>query len=506
MRGRSPGRLCALAVALALAVVTVFSLRAFAQPPPSTDINDKVSSLEREVAVLRESIDGLSNLVNVTLAFVGLFFALTAGVSAIGYFRAESRATESHALSKESHSLSKESHALSVAGERAAQERADAIHTAFLASSKDTLELVNATLELARQASESASKSIEREASERLKQLDQQARLLVARVPDEDVHELASNPTLRSEVTRLAQKIDGFETNRLLIPETLQLTPYALFIRGMDFHLVQNFEESLESWQRVVAQEETSDLRVLQSFSWYWIGREQDNLAEFARAERSFANARRNASPLMDLELQRNIIEAQFFNKSSTRAADLVEPLESLLGKVAVGVDIDRMRAERVRGKVLTTLGNIATEAGDECPDSVGKTEYYKRALSAFTQAGDQDKWAIFGKAEALHRLGRGDEAFPIYRKARRLAADEYHKRTEPRTKTAARTVELICCVRVPEFWEEAPMAKENVIDELAHVHDRLTVFSEFQRRNVRKTDFRAGLDEFMREFEQRRS
>ncbi len=321
------------------------------------------------------------------------------------------------------------------------------------------------------------------------------------------MHELASNPTLRSELSKLARRIDGFETNRLIFQETPELTPHILFIRGMDFHFNQNFEGSLASWKQVVVDKESSD--ELKSLAWYWMGREQNNLAKFEEAEQSFANARRSASAVMDFELQRNILESKFFNKDKGKAADLIEPLQKLLNRVAPGGDANGSSVSRVRGKVLTTLGNVRIEAGDECggAGSQEARDHYESALDIFEQARDQDKWALFGKAEALYSLGRFDEAYPIYRdKLRRQAVDEYHRRVEPRARTVARTLELICCIRVPDLWKDVPTASENVLASLDEVDENLTVYSEIWHRNVSKPRFRGQIEQLMREWEERRS
>ncbi|MGH8898874.1 MAG: hypothetical protein ACRDZ4_18105 [Egibacteraceae bacterium] len=128
-------------------------------------------------------------------------------------------------------------------------------------------------------------------------------------------------------------------------------------------------------------------------------------------------------------------------------------------------------------------------------------------ALKLFEEVEDQYKWALFGKAEALYLLERLSEAHPIYRdKLRRQAVDEYHRRVEPRAKTVARTLELICCIRVPDLWKEVPTARENVLASLDEVDENLTVYSEIWHRNVNKPRFRAQIDQLMAEWEERRS
>jgi tetratricopeptide (TPR) repeat protein len=406
-------------------------------PPPATQ--KPLSQLEREVIEVRERVDGLSDLVNVAFVAVGLFFAMAAGVSLFGFFKTESRA--------------KESHVISIAGETAAQNRASEIHGAFLASSKETLELVNATLQLAKEASERAVKSIEEKAIAALADVDQRARDLITRVPREDDHALVANQTRRSKLISLAYEISSFEINQQILPTPIALTPHCLFIRGMDLHLKQQFEDALEYWTKVALRDDSSD--ELKSLAWYWIGTEQNNLADFSEAEQSFDRARETTSGTRDLELQRIRLESRFFDKEQEEASALIRPLEDLLKQAERMNHTQEVEARRI--KILTTLGNVRHQAGNDCRRD-GRldeaTEHHNAALVLFEQAESHDKWALFGKAEALYSLEQHDKANPIYRgPLRSHAINEYLGKIEPRTKLLAREMELICCVRVRDLW-----------------------------------------------------
>lgn len=501
MRGSSTGRICALVIALALLAVTLtagLSLRALAQDAssstttlavtsyPAAAIQEPLSELEQRVSGLEGRIDGLENLVNVALVVVGLLFAVSAGVSLVNFFRAESRAAESHALS--------------VSGETAAQSRANEIHSTFLTSSKDTLELVNATLQLAKEASERAVKSIEEKAASALKDLDQRARGLITRVPQEDDHALVANQKRRAELISLAHKITGFEINQQILPTPITLTPHCLFVRGMELHLRQQFEDALKYWDQVALRDDSSG--ELKSLTWYWIGTEQNNLGDFSEAEQSFDRARQTASETRDLELRRIRLESRFFDKEQEAAFTLIRPLEELLQQAERMGHIQEVEARKV--KILTTLGNVRHQAGNDCRRN-GRTaealEHYEAALDLFGQAERHDKWALFGKAEALYRLERLDEAYPLYHgQLRRHAINEYLNKIEPRTRALAREMELICCVRVRELWGDVTTAYYNVIEVLGQVDERLTVYSQLQRRNVRRSQFRDELSQLMRE------
>jgi hypothetical protein len=111
--------------------------------------------------------------------------------------------------------------------------------------------------------------------------------------------------------------------------------------------------------------------------------------------------------------------------------------------------------------------------------------------------------WALCGKADVLYALGRVEEARDLYQnRIQYLAIDEYAGREEPRAKVVAQAMTLICCVRVPELRKGAQTARQNVIQALSRVHERLTIYSQIQHRNVTKSQFDADINELMRELE----
>jgi tetratricopeptide (TPR) repeat protein len=511
MGGRTSNRtFWMLAIVLALIVVVLLWRMLNQQPSSSTGIpvtgsspmvtQQPLPSPEADIDVLRERIestskrvDDISNLLNNSFTFFAIILALASGVSLYGFFRAEGRAGETHALF--------------VKGERGVQHRANSIYEEFLGSSKTTIELVNATLQLAKEESErakeareNAARSVAENTRSALELLDRRAQLLITKVPEENVHDLVSNPILRADLRKLAGRIESFETNRIIYPTLLPLTPSVILIRGINAHLEQHFEESIESWEEVVVHKEAAGN--LKRLAWYWIGRERNNLGDFNEAQQSFSNARMDAPVLMDLELQRNILESKFFDRE--QATDLINPLEDLLNYVRK-IEGESFAARHIRERVLTTLGSVTLEAGDECEDDEGTRKYYQKALTCFNEVGNQNKWALFGKAEALYSLGKSEESYPIYRaQLRPLATREIESRIEPRTRTTARTMYLICCIRVPDLWDEVPTARDNVLRELDEVDDRLTIYSEIKHRNVGIKDFRMELDQLIHDWEQK--
>jgi tetratricopeptide (TPR) repeat protein len=284
--------------------------------------------------------------------------------------------------------------------------------------------------------------------------------------------------------------IAGFETNRLILPADIKLTPYCLFLRGMDYHLSQQFDEAFQAWNAVALSEETPPN--LKSLAWYWIGYENNNLGKFSEAYVSFEKAMESAQGPRRWELRRIGLESKFFNKKRETAESLIEPFQNLLKTIEEEGGGEEVRSKRMR--TLTTLGNVYWVAGNERMKTDGFDQakaYYERAKECFQEASVQDKWALFGLAEALYVLKlRGAEDL-FENRIREQAKDEYVRREEPRTKVLARTSELICCLRVHALHPEIPGIYSQVIEALGRVDERLTVYSQLQRRNVRKDELR---------------
>jgi tetratricopeptide (TPR) repeat protein len=448
----------------------------------SNSYQDTQQSIKMDVAILKEKVDTISSMM--TLFITVLLGILTIGgiASSVGWSRTDKRTREAFDLG--------------IAGERASQKRAEDIHLTFLEGSKTTLGLVNETLTLAKEASERAAKSIETKAITTLDDLDKKSKALIAR----DIKRVIAEPALRSKLHSLAQKIAGFEINLFILPPEFKLTPDCLFIRGMDFHLNQQFDEALDCWDSVALHQKTP--KQLKSSALYWIGCENNNLGKFSDACKSFDAAFKITSKtdVQRFELQRIIIESKFFDKKNEKAKDLIEPL----GKLLSSIEKDKSGDEDIkptRAKILTTLGNVYFQVGNELRKNRNNAEAKKNyglAEKQFRKVTSQNKWALFGLAETLHRLGKQKEAKDIFEKIRLEATDEYIRKEEPRGKVQACTSELVCCLRIRRFKNERPVIHSQVIEALGRVDEQLTVYSQMQKRNVSKDEFKKDLDNLM--------
>lgn len=431
--------------------------------------------LERKIKTLEGEIENLRSWITWAGIALGGFAALGAFGSFFSLWRFESRASQSHKVA--------------IRGEEATQERAAEVHTTFLEGSKTTLELVNATLLLAKEASERAAHFLEEKARESLESLNREAKALLAKAPQENDRGLIADSRKRAALMSLAQKLAKFETNRFVLPRDIRLTPPCLFVLGMEHHLKQQFDDALKYWEEV-ALDENAD-KLLRSLTWYWIGYEHNNLGDFPNAISSFEQALTLSEGSRSYELERILIESRFFNNEEP--TELLQPLQILLQRIDDDPKPSKeLEARRI--KICGTLGNIFHIIGEDFRaknNAEEADENFNRAAQYFSQASERDLWAQFGLAEALYRAKQVEKAREMFKGPVLLSAQrEGVERMEPRTKVLARQTELICYLRVPELLDRKPLMHSQVLESLSEVGDGLTVYSQLRRRNVMRREF----------------
>jgi tetratricopeptide (TPR) repeat protein len=266
----------------------------------------------------------------------------------------------------------------------------------------------------------------------------------------------------------------------------------------MQLHLDQHYDDAFDEWNAVTfAEEIDQDLR---SLTWYWIGRERANLGQFTDAGRAFEQSLKDAPEARRYELQRLMLEMEFFDAGNYAPLRLIDQMQRLISATgAVGTDA----ADRALPHMRAVLGSMHHEVALECRESGDFAEarrHFEKCKTIFTEIRNE-KWAVFGLAEALWWLGERKEAERLFAtEARSLAQDEYIHRIEFRTKVLARSAELICCARATALREEADHVFHDVLDALGRVDARMTIYSEVQRRNVDKTTFLADMQKVLKQ------
>lgn len=505
-------RACAAIVLICFAVIALCQRQAVgvpqvAQTPPSMAASkEDVAQLKEKVANLEGKIDSTQTAFSITVGLLVLILMIGTGVSFVSFYKAEKRSTEAFNIAKNAEGnmerRTEASFNLWSKGETSAQDRAAATHEQFFESSGRTLSLVNDTLELAKQASERAAQAIEKRARDLLADYDDEAKQLIENAAAEaDDRHLVSNLSVRSDLRSLAKKINGFENSSLFLPVDIGLTPYCQFVRAMDFHLEQQIKDALKTWLKVAVDDQAPP--TLQSQAWYWIGYERNNIGLFRDAEKAFGNALKGATGGRRYELMRIQIESQFFNtKSDDQLDDIIAQLEKL--REMSSEDRTATDIKKREGAVLRTLGNVLMEAAayQQKRNAATSNAYVNKAQAAFESAfaiDNEDMWAMFGLAQVCEMLGDTPRANRLLSDVTGLVQKESVNREEPRTKVLCRTTELICCTHAPEQRDAALSTYNHVIEALGRVDGRLTVYSQFRKRNIPKDDFRIEVEEYAR-------
>ena len=451
-------------------------------------ISNDLQELKTENAVLKKSVDTLEILF---IGFGGLIsLILIAGsvTSLISWNTERKRSTDTYNLT-----LNKE------------KELNGRDRTIFTQSS-ETLNLVNQTLELARVASERASKSLKNKLDSTHLELEQLASDLIDESKAyKNYKVLVENATFRSDLETLNMEIAQLQTNQKMLEDNVPLKPFCSFIRGMHFHLGQHFKEAIKYWKLVKDDKEaTPQLKIM---ALYWIGYEQNNTMDFDNATITFENAailadKELKDDALKYELERMKIESKSFNDSKFEPESLLPEIESLFKRIQ---NSDEFR--KAKSKILGTLGNICLQIANKYRKNNDETiskQHYEKAKNSFLSAPEKDKWIRFGLGESLYRLKEQKEAEDIFRNVFNEATEEYSARIEPRTKVLGQTTVLICLMWIEDKKlndQVGPIHNSLTTQTIGPVDERLSVYSQVQRRNVSKKQFFEDIKELMDEF-----
>lgn len=468
-------------------------------------LSNSVQELKTQNAVLSKTVDTLTLIFSLFAGLIGLVFIVGTLTSLITWNTDRKRSQETYHLVKERevqtsqreqlvYARQDELYNFALTKDKEATERDRSI----FGQSTQTLTLVNQTLELARDASERASKSLEIKLNKKHTELEQESLELIEESRAfKNFKVLVEDSNYRSNLLTLALEIAGLQNNQNILEREVTLHPNCSFIRGMEFHLNQHFKTAIKYWKQVKDNLETvPELKIMALF---WIAYEQNNLSDFENASSNFEAASGIASGAMKYELERIKIESKFFDFPKYTPDKLIPELLALYELVKKEPESEDIK--KVRSAIASTIGNIYHEMGNTSNGEKAK-EFYTKARNFFNETPYKNKWTWFGYGEASYRLGNIQEAENILSaKVKSEAEFEYSTRLEPRTKVLGQTTVLICSVRVKSLNENVNTLYNLIKTTLGGVDERLTVYSQFQRRNVNKKQFVKDLDEFMDEF-----
>lgn len=475
--------------------------------------NDNINYL-LEIEKLKSAQENYDKKINIVIIILTILLALGTGFSIAGFIRAESRETKAFKMTLENAQEAKQSR----------NDSKERENTVFEDSHK-IMTLVNETLTMANESTMRASKSFETRLNKAIVDYEKNSRIIIEDSGAyEDDKNLTTNKVICSDIHRVGRKIEGIVENNLIVLEgsNVSLQPFCFFIRGADSYLSEHFGEALDYW-RIVSILPDAEVK-LRSLSYYWIGYVNNNLGYFPKAINSFKKAQELATDSRKYEIQRIQLETQFFNNEPIN--QIIDDLKNLLSLIENDKSGESTHTLVLRKtKVLTTLGNVYYQLGNQTKLDEERKQYYNESKKIFADLlnikegedvfakiysldnnqKDKFKWIIFGYTESLYKLASGDKneeeinlATELFKKVvSSLAENEFLNREEKRTKVLAKTTQLICSVRAKDDESIIINTKSHLVAAL-NVDTFLTIYSQLQRRNVGRQIFLQDLDKLL--------
>ena len=484
------------------------------------------SDLARDVALLGQKVDNLKGNVTYITTAASILLAVIASGGVLGIvlsFREERRTGQAFKLALENDvrtetrvaemfQLSRNAAQLSIQGEVVSQSRASQVHDTFLSSAQRTLQLVNDTLELAREASERAAKTLEEKSRAILNSIEARCRADFGRaIRSGEFKRIVEDVTLAGTIQEIANELASVEG--YLRVQDINLPDICLFVRGMDRHLKEEPRLAIQELRQASDITSDPDLRMMAN---YWIGYESNNIGEHGEAAEVFgrmATDDRDKQLPRTFELQRIAIESRFFElahsfgplslegdplpDSDTPRARLIGEVRHCAQRMAdledALIPFDA-QYDGVRSLVRVTHGNILTWiAGASLEHRSGALE---RAVTAFGEAGGE-LWGPFGRYEALRSLGQPVNGADYQAIADRVMV-RVSQRVEPRSKVLLFSTRLIALGRQDERTApELEAVFGDCLSAIGRVNPTMRVYSQFRRSNVALDDLSTELRHF---------
>jgi tetratricopeptide (TPR) repeat protein len=202
-------------------------------------------------------------------------------------------------------------HELTVTGEVSSQRRSEQSYASFLEQSQTTLSLVNDTLELAKEATDRATKSVKEKTELQRDAIEERAQRLMLDVFNSNEFELVVvEPVRREELHAIGREVRALEGQMGL--QDVELKDYAKFVKALDQFLLDETEAALQALQLAAQGAVVGDL---QRFIEYWLGYVMTTVGMYAEAVQKFEHDEQSLPPGSPqyLQLERIKEETRFF-------------------------------------------------------------------------------------------------------------------------------------------------------------------------------------------------
>ena len=437
-------------------------------------------------------------------------------------------------------------HELTVTGETAAQRRAEETYTSFFEASQMTLNLVNDTLNLSREATQRAQESMHRNALEKLDDIEAKAKRILERIfTHHEFEEVISVPRNRSELRGLGkdlEKIEGY-----LELQDIEVHPHSRFVKGIALYLDGDIHGAIEALHGAA---QDASLIQLRRFALYWRGSLERNLGQYATSLETFqilrADLREEEDDDERFELDRIILDTRFLQLAavsrSKRPHDREAAVQGLLGELEELADEhakkDAGRESRTSHEIAATRGHIymwiaydprrlykelhaddekKKKDPDDLTDEGLRTNSIERALKIYAKPklkdDDEQEGAdfdiTFGRAECDFALSKDADEETLktlhgeLARVERLAADRPGAHREERMAVEHAQTRLITAsrrLRLAEREGDPDLTHEygqvgDAYHQAVGALDRLSgheirLFSQVQRRDLTQKEF----------------
>ncbi len=490
----------------------------------SINYEKEIDKLNSEIALIKSKQDGNLNTLNWILGFLGTLLLGGFIVSVNASNKNESRSKELFDMYK-TDKTSNDKRNSDLYG-MFLDDREKSEQTA-IKTTETTIALVNRTLELAVQASERSSKSLQIRLSNILDTIEKESIKLIkgSKCFDED-RKLTTKRENQNEIHRLGNKIEGLENNLVILDQdgldtsqVIKLTPYATFIKGIDQFLKEQFDDAIKTWTNLLESDfKCVDQEKLKSLTFYWIGYVNNNQGKFEEGHKNFEAAEKLCFDSRKYELQRIKVETRFFNNEDP--ISIANELKDIITQIDADDTLKNkpsLKQSRI-SKVLNTLGNVYYSSYSNTKDEKDKKLLLNQSKATFLQvlnineneniiekiaeieSGDKYKlkWDIYGLAESMYHIDEENKkiAKKLFEKeVITLAEREYDTREEKRTKVLAKSCQLLCWQRIdPNNKEKLENILAMIEIPLSDLNDGLTIYSQLLRRNIEYLEFKNQL------------
>jgi len=202
-------------------------------------------------------------------------------------------------------------HELNVAGEMSSQRRTEQSYGSFFEQSQTTLSLVNETLQLAKEATAQAAKSMDEKAQVRVDAIEEQAQKLMLELFNRHEFDVVVvNAGRRRELQEIAKELRALEGYLSL--QNIKLGHYTKFIKAIDHFIEGETEAALSELQMASQDPIVGDL---QKFIEYWVGYILTTVGQYGEAIERFKHDELDLPETSSqyFQLERIIIETEFF-------------------------------------------------------------------------------------------------------------------------------------------------------------------------------------------------